>query len=420
LEALAFLTNLNQVLTDSLGFKFLKDNSSVIQTVNVSYGSVCEAYYDWQYPNDTSAHTVSVQVNYSSPVKHMVEPVTLEVYRDTRLLFWVERDNSSKHTFHGKLVTTTGGVVADQPVKAYLNDTQIAETLTTGSDGCFMFERNFDPTDQKVTYMLKVVYEGTGSTTATLNGTDLEGKPYTVCQTTQFNFKPSSNMSTVVVEPQATQVTVPTKTSEQVEQEAKDSNWCQVKVDYGWWFPFLKIHFHLNLNPGVEFVYAPLIFDLSMTINDEQDFAQKVEDAFDLGYDCCLGILIGKFAAALVARGLGRSSPAALLAAMVAYTGISLTLSYAANANQKDAKTWLIAYLGCVISAGGMFAYKALKFIKWGSAIVGRILDQTYNYWNAWWASGIGWGLITDFFFALIDTFLGCLFLYNYNNRVVV
>jgi len=189
----------------------------------------------------------------------MVEPVTLEVYRDTRLLFWVERDNSSKHTFHGKLVTTTGGVVANQPVKAYLNDTQIAETLTTGSDGCFMFERNFDPTDQKVTYMLKVVYEGTSAKTATLNGTALDGTSYTVCQTTQFNYKPSTNTTTVVVEPQATQVTVPTKTSEEMQQEAENSGGLTVWCEFSWWYPWFRLHVRASVNPTVHLGFNPIL-----------------------------------------------------------------------------------------------------------------------------------------------------------------
>ena len=102
----------------------------------------------------------------------------------------------------------------------------------TGDAGFFSFERNFDPTDQKVTYVLKVVFEGTGSTTATLNGTALDGTSYAVCKTTQFNFKPSSNMTTVVVEPQATQVAVPTKTAEEIQQDAEKDNSVNT-----WWTP---------------------------------------------------------------------------------------------------------------------------------------------------------------------------------------
>jgi len=192
----------------------------------------------------------------------MVEPVTLEVYRDTRLLFWVERDNSSKHTFYGKLVTTTGGVVANQPIKAYINDTQISESLTTNASGFFSFERNFDPTNQKVTYVLKVVFEGTSAKTAVLNGTDFEGKPYAVCQTTQFNYKPSANMTTVVVEPQATQVTVPTKTPEQLQQEAEDSGKLKKPgLEPTWFPPFLWYHTYATIgeNAWVHIAFSPLI-----------------------------------------------------------------------------------------------------------------------------------------------------------------
>jgi len=252
LRALAVVAYTNQTFTGGLVFDFLQDGSPdhVVGHVVVNQNQPANASVNWAYPNDGVAHTIVVVVclNNGSAVKHMVEPVTLEVYRDTRLLFWVERDNSSKHTFHGKLVTTTGGVVANQPVKAYLNDTQIAETLTTGSDGCFSFERNFDPTDKKVSYVLKVVFEGTSAKTATLNGTDLEGKPYTLCQTTQFNFKPSANMSTVVVEPQATQVTVPTKTPEQIQQEAQNNGELRTYTWSSIWYPWFRTHFVAALN----------------------------------------------------------------------------------------------------------------------------------------------------------------------------
>jgi predicted ATPase len=41
--------------------------------------------------------TIVVHVEFSDgTMKYMVEPVTLEAYRDTKLLFWVERD-TSKH-----------------------------------------------------------------------------------------------------------------------------------------------------------------------------------------------------------------------------------------------------------------------------------------------------------------------------------
>jgi hypothetical protein len=138
--------------------------------------------------------------------------------------------------------------VQNQTIKAYLNDTQIETGLTTDENGCFTFERNFNPSDKKVTYTVQVSFEGTGSTTAMLNATALDGTRYTVCQTTQFSHKPSANMTTIVVEPQATQVTVPTETAEEMQQEAQDNGELRTYTWSGIWFPWFRMHFVAALN----------------------------------------------------------------------------------------------------------------------------------------------------------------------------
>ncbi|MDH5451020.1 MAG: hypothetical protein OEY24_00395 [Candidatus Bathyarchaeota archaeon] len=106
-------------------------------------------------------------------IRYAVEFVSLEVYRETKLLFWVECDDSSDHVFHGKLLTKSNDPVADQPIKAYFNETLLDLDLTTDGNGYFSFDRNFNPAEEKIYYTLQVSFEGTGSETATLNATDL-------------------------------------------------------------------------------------------------------------------------------------------------------------------------------------------------------------------------------------------------------
>lgn len=125
----------------------------------------------------------------------MVEPISLEVYRETKLLFWVERGSSSNHVFHGKLLTKDSVAVAGMPINAYLNGTLLGESMVTNATGHFSFERNFNPGQGKITYTMQVSFEGTGDKTDTLNATDFMGAEYTVCQTVQFNYKPSANMT---------------------------------------------------------------------------------------------------------------------------------------------------------------------------------------------------------------------------------
>ena len=96
LHAFAVVADTNQTFMGGLTFKFLQDGAyPPFHTVTVPSGQVCEASVGWSYPSDGNAHTVTVSVKYAGgAVKYMVEPVSLEVYRDTKLMFWVERGNS--------------------------------------------------------------------------------------------------------------------------------------------------------------------------------------------------------------------------------------------------------------------------------------------------------------------------------------
>jgi len=108
LWALAVWAESNETVHESLCFEFLENGTSHLSSFYTTSGG---ATYDYDYV-ENAARTYTVRVSGAGTLPYMVEPVTLEVYRDTRLLFWVERDNSSKHVFHGRLVTTTSGGVA--------------------------------------------------------------------------------------------------------------------------------------------------------------------------------------------------------------------------------------------------------------------------------------------------------------------
>jgi hypothetical protein len=250
---------------------------------------------------------------------------------------------------------------------------------------------------------------------AVINGTE-----YAVSTTIRYGSKPASNVTMLTVSPQSTEATTPTKTPEQMQQEAQQNGWLSISHEFSWSWPFYRLHLNMTTSPYVEFIFTPLALDLNMKIHDEQDFQSKIEDAFDLSWDLAIDMLVGKFAALAVAKVLGQSSLTALGLAIAVYAGASFLLGILANANQRDARTWLIAYLGCVLSAGGQVAYNCLKFIKWGSAIVGKFLYEVYDVWHAWWGAGIGWGLITDFLFVLVDIALLCLFPHFYNVGYVV
>jgi len=69
------------------------------------------------------------------------------------------------------------------------------------------------------------------------------GTQYVACTTIQFGYKPLCKSTTITVEPQATQETTPTKTPEQIQQEAKQHGLRVWGPDsFSWWIPFFKFH----------------------------------------------------------------------------------------------------------------------------------------------------------------------------------
>ena len=337
-----------------------------------------------------------------------------------------------KPFFRGRLVTSAGGVVANQPIKAYLNDTQIAETLTTGSDGCFSFERNFDPTDQKVTYMLKVVYEGTGSTTATLNGTDLEGKPYTLCQTTQFNYKPSTNTTTVVVEPQATQVTVPTKTSEEMQQEAEQTGWFKVEPEFSWWFPWFRLHYKLSVdlpegNPKLDYGWSPLPFGESSDANIPV-MANIMNSATESDRPYELAEFFGLFAVPLIIQAttsyfLGRSLAAIGVAVALYGMFLAAYTLYSSIRADGNPKAWLDAFLGAafmemaaVFVPDGSGAVAIWHLLKEGGRAAWKVIQDPLQ---ALHACKLNFFAITGAIFALMDFVVMVFYLSMYLNLVL-
>jgi hypothetical protein len=113
----------------------------------------------------------------------------------------------------------------------------------TNATGHVTFARNFNPGQDRVAYTVQVAFEGTGNQTATLNHTDFMGNSYPVCQTVQYTCRPSANSTNIVVEPQATDAMVPTKTPEELQKEAEDEGGLIVRHKFTRWYPWYRLHF---------------------------------------------------------------------------------------------------------------------------------------------------------------------------------
>jgi hypothetical protein len=110
------------------------------------------------------------------------------------------------------------------------------------------YRRHFDAGDETITYNVRVAFEGTDAQQATLNATTFDGTEYTVCTVTYFQFKPSANMTTVTVEPHATEVTVPVQSMEEIKANIIDLGWLKVWNEFGWWYPWYRAHARISLS----------------------------------------------------------------------------------------------------------------------------------------------------------------------------
>jgi hypothetical protein len=107
----------NVTVTEFLHFKFLQDGVSQIGEVIDTYDGY--ASVDWTYPS-SGAHTVSVHVWSAGSLAYMIEPVSLEVYRETVLRFWADRDNTAQ----------TSPNYSRNPLKPRFNITLLASQKT--------------------------------------------------------------------------------------------------------------------------------------------------------------------------------------------------------------------------------------------------------------------------------------------------
>jgi len=91
---------------------------------------------------------------------------------------------------------------------------------------------NLQPLDNSATiYHIRVFFEGDTLVTATAK-TTLNGTEHTVCTTVQYGYKLVGNSTILTVEPQSTTVTQPTKTPEQLQQEAEQNGWIRPENEF--------------------------------------------------------------------------------------------------------------------------------------------------------------------------------------------
>lgn len=168
----------------------------------------------------------------------------LTVAKETVLTLNIEKgEYSYDHVISSKFLSY-GSPVVNRQVKIFVNVTLKASLTTWELYGNFSLTLSLQPVENKPTdYQIEAVFYGDNALNLAGYAKAPDGTKCAVCTTLQyFGYKQSSASAWLTVEPQATQVTMPTKTPEQLEQEAKDKGWLKTWHEFSWWHPWYRLH----------------------------------------------------------------------------------------------------------------------------------------------------------------------------------
>jgi hypothetical protein len=232
---------------------------------------------------------------------------------------------------------------------------------------------------------------------------------YAICATILYGFKPSSNMTSLTVEPQATEVTTQTKSPEEMQQEAQQSGWFRVEPEFSWWYPWFRLHYKLDVNlpqgnPNIDYGWSLLPFGESYNANNIV-LANVLNDASDgtdpyVLADYMVGVII-QFGTALL-LGCTPFSAAIAIGIYAGYSSFSaLHLYLTSNGNPK---AWLIAFINSAITGTAGLALSGINSVSVFLTSVSRfILGKISSVWHSLIAKALSFFTITGIAFALID-----------------
>jgi hypothetical protein len=242
--------------------------------------------------------------------------------------------------------------------------------------------------------LLDVEKDNATSYMQTVNGT----QPF--CTTTYYGYQPATNTTTLTVSPQSTDTATPTKTPEELQHEAEDSEWYRTEHEFTLWFPFYRLHlfyvyegedqvdFGLSIIPGANIVF---IYDSFQTLIAEvlNDIARDVLKAWLIGEAC---VFIGMHAGIW-----------AFLAALAISIGTkAYLLSQSWDSKQKLGTILVATLISTLISISlGLHKFFSSSLIAMASSALG-ILKAAFSF-------------LYKFVMVPINIFL----LFNIHNRIM-
>jgi len=234
----------------------------------------------------------------------------------------IENDDSSyKHVVSDGLLCGETAVASKQVV-IKVNGT-VVDMVTTSGDGGYTATLNLKPVDNHATnQQVEVDCYSDGALNLTGLATTPDNTEYAICTTLQyFPYKPTSNTTTLTVEPQSTQVIRTTKTPEQLQQEAEDEGWLSIWHEFTWWYPWYRMHVKININPMIDVGFNPILpFGETYQWEGLEIFAEVLAEFIEeLVID--IGVLFLEY---IVAKGLSMA-PITWVPAAIALTAKGLT-----------------------------------------------------------------------------------------------
>jgi hypothetical protein len=269
--------------------------------------------------------------------------ITLTVAQPTAITLSIERNQSTyNHVLSGNLRSESAGLIGKQ-VKMLVNDV-VKDTLTTTTDGQFSIQLHLEPLNSNpTTYRIVASYEcdNADAVTATASATTPNGTQYTVCTTTQYDYKSTQSGVTLTVEPPKTDVAAPAgnepptqspegttvtlpppKTPEQIQRYAIDLGWLKIWGEFSWSYPWFRTHAKLGvslsgLDLWVHIGFNPVLPDegvVEWSRDLAQLFASLKEEAVTDTFIEVVGLIAMYFSAKSLSL-LGRAAQPWLIAA---------------------------------------------------------------------------------------------------------
>jgi 5-hydroxyisourate hydrolase-like protein (transthyretin family) len=284
----------------------------------------------------------------------------------TMLTLDVEREDSTyKHVISGSLEWDGSGVVGKQ-IRILVNDT-VKAVLTTEPGGRFSTTLNLEPLNNKpTTYRIAASFEGDSPNNATAYALTPNGTRYAVCTTIHYGFKPASNSTLLTVKPRATTAVTTTKTTEQLQKEAKEAGWLQVWHEFTWWYPWYRLHTKININPAIDVGFNPILpGGETWKWEGLEIFAEVLEEVWQ---DIMLDVL-GLLASYALAKTFSWNFPVwiAIELAKFAFQGVLLAVVWnnLGKVLAVSLANFVMGFISFSINVAEEFV-KNLSFLAWG------------------------------------------------------